>query len=673
MAAMTWLVTATMLVAKVACDRPQEDLIFLNTTSGSQLLRSASHAEPYWQLSPHFVTELPGMCGPTTAIMMLNALAAQGLPAAVSEMYSYRSASFSQVYRYWDSQNVWNGSAAQCIKGQISPWQGSVQQIGGMLRCHGAKATVVEASRSSLEQFRQTLVEAFSDNSLRFVGVNFDRKMLGQRGAGHHSPIGAYDQKSDRALVMDVARYKYPPFWAGLTDVFLAMNSTAPEVFSTPRGYLVRKSQTMHVLGDTLASRTDELSPQNVTNVVHAFSRLSCYNVRLFQNLVTRVSSEDLKAYKLYELGVLCHNLAKLRSGGPTVYGAMFGELARRPAEDWEPKAVAQVLDAMRRRSAFSHEQLLAPQCVKANTFNLSMATLAARLSSGMLAPDAALRRRLLLCGQLLVGSAVLFPVVHDTFPRCFANSPPITRLRDCPTRRKCASSSIPLLLASSIDPADSEGLLKILGVGEGPRLAYIGTARTAPRKDSERPLKDQRKKRRYEARHRSKLLGEALGASSVENIFLEDMAKDSEAGARQLSNALKIALGNDARGILFVDGGNTFWLWFHAKQAGLSAALRELRASTSFAYVGVSAGAILSGRTCNTAYWKGWDDPTVVPSESLQESLDGLALTNQAVFPHYGPQWEETVRRCVGTLPPDCTLLCIDEENGKLLEGSIK
>ncbi|CAE7796569.1 unnamed protein product, partial [Symbiodinium sp. CCMP2592] len=122
---------------------------------------------------------------------------------------------------------------------------------------------------------------------------------------------------------------------------------------------LVRKSQTMHVLGDILASRTAELSPQNVTNIVHAFSRLSCYNVRLFQNLVTRVSSEDLKAYKLYELGVLCHNLAKLRSGGPTVYAAMFGELARRPAEDWEPKAVAQVLDAMRRRSAFSHEQLL--------------------------------------------------------------------------------------------------------------------------------------------------------------------------------------------------------------------------------------------------------------------------------------------------------------------------
>ena len=43
-------------------------------------------------------------------------------------------------------------------------------------------------------------------------------------------------------------------------------------------------------------------------------------------------------------------------------------------------------------------------QYAKTTTFNLSMATLAARLSSGMLSPDAALRRPLLLCGQLLLG-----------------------------------------------------------------------------------------------------------------------------------------------------------------------------------------------------------------------------------------------------------------------------
>lgn len=127
-------------------------------------------------------------------------------------------------------------------------------------------------------------------------------------------------------------------------DISLIMNSYAK--------CMVRKSQTMHLLGDYLVDRVHELSPRNLCNVVHAFSWLTCYNVPLFHNLVQRVSCEDLSGYKLYELGVLCHNLAKLKSGGPTVYGAMFGELARRPADAWEPKAVAQVLDALRRRRA---------------------------------------------------------------------------------------------------------------------------------------------------------------------------------------------------------------------------------------------------------------------------------------------------------------------------------
>eukprot|EP00931_Biecheleriopsis_adriatica_P117813 TRINITY_DN9329_c0_g1_i1.p1 TRINITY_DN9329_c0_g1~~TRINITY_DN9329_c0_g1_i1.p1 ORF type:complete len:534 (-),score=82.45 TRINITY_DN9329_c0_g1_i1:186-1787(-) len=121
----------------------------------------------------------------------------------------------------------------------------------------------------------------------------------------------------------------------------------------------VRKPQMMHVLSDYLTGRVSEMSPQNVSNVVHAVARLDCYNHKLFHSLLRRVSSEDLSAYKLYELGVLSHSLAKLKAGGQVVHSALFKELAARPAEIWEPKAVAQVLDALRRRSAFCHEPLL--------------------------------------------------------------------------------------------------------------------------------------------------------------------------------------------------------------------------------------------------------------------------------------------------------------------------
>lgn len=49
-------------------------LMTMNMFNKKQLLCSmmrswsvvASHFRPFWQLSPHFLTELPGMCGPTT-------------------------------------------------------------------------------------------------------------------------------------------------------------------------------------------------------------------------------------------------------------------------------------------------------------------------------------------------------------------------------------------------------------------------------------------------------------------------------------------------------------------------------------------------------------------------------------------------------------------------------
>jgi hypothetical protein len=49
---------------------------------------------------------------------------------------------------------------------------------------------------------------------------------MGQETGGHISPLAAYDSKSDRFLILDVARYKYPPVWVSASDLFVAMNTT---------------------------------------------------------------------------------------------------------------------------------------------------------------------------------------------------------------------------------------------------------------------------------------------------------------------------------------------------------------------------------------------------------------------------------------------------------------
>lgn len=57
----------------------------------------------------------------------------------------------------------------------------------------------------------------------RCIAVAYSRKTLGQTGDGHVSPIGGYHAASDSVLIMDVARFKYPPYWVPLSLLWESM------------------------------------------------------------------------------------------------------------------------------------------------------------------------------------------------------------------------------------------------------------------------------------------------------------------------------------------------------------------------------------------------------------------------------------------------------------------
>merc|ERR1712048_55132 len=115
-------------------------------------------------------------------------------------------------------------------------------QVAGLAACGGAKGDVVYANKSSASAFREALKHAFSSHPFHVVAVNFARHLVGQAPAiGHHSPVGAYDEQTDQVLVMDVARYKYPPVWHPLERLFRAMvvEDIIPKFknMSSPRGW----------------------------------------------------------------------------------------------------------------------------------------------------------------------------------------------------------------------------------------------------------------------------------------------------------------------------------------------------------------------------------------------------------------------------------------------------
>lgn len=224
--------------------------------AGKQLFREAlgeGGLESYFPLAEQFVTQSdPSFCSVSTLTMVLNALS-------------------------FDPKKVWKGSwrwvseeTLQCESSHVCGHSMekikadglSFVQFESLARCHGVKITshrvvpepeeeeieeephseephVDEPCPESIDTFR-SLVEQISqdDKAGTFMVVNFSRKVLNQTGDGHFSPIGGYHKEKDLVLIMDVARFKYPPYWVPLSQLWEAM-AEPDKMSGEPRGYFV--------------------------------------------------------------------------------------------------------------------------------------------------------------------------------------------------------------------------------------------------------------------------------------------------------------------------------------------------------------------------------------------------------------------------------------------------
>lgn len=71
-----------------------------------------------------------------------------------------------------------------------------------------------------------------------FMLCAYSRAALGQTGDGHFSPVGGYHAGRDLVLILDVARFKYPPHWVPLPLLHAALQPPDPST-GTARGYLL--------------------------------------------------------------------------------------------------------------------------------------------------------------------------------------------------------------------------------------------------------------------------------------------------------------------------------------------------------------------------------------------------------------------------------------------------
>lgn len=206
-----------------------DNLIVFNTDEGENLLITSQSREDFFPLTMQFVTQdNRAYCGVASIVMVLNSL---GIPAPESPKY--------KPYRLFTQDNFFSNQAARkVISPDVVSRQGmTVQELGKLLESYPVKAQVYHAENTSLEEFRKLAIDNLrqSDN---FIIVNYLRKAIGQKRGGHISPLAAYNKETDRFLILDVSRYKYPPVWVKTVDLWKAMN-TKDSVSDKTRGFVL--------------------------------------------------------------------------------------------------------------------------------------------------------------------------------------------------------------------------------------------------------------------------------------------------------------------------------------------------------------------------------------------------------------------------------------------------
>lgn len=200
----------------------------LNSLSGRQLLKEAlasPHAESYWRLVEHFINQSdPAYCGVTSLCMALNAM-------SIDPLVRWRGG-----WRYYANEDVLLDRC--CLNSEVLRRIGiTMDQFCTLATCHGVNVSMKRADDTGIEVFRENVKNTVSSTHNTLV-ASFSRASLGQTGDGHFSPVAAYHLDSDQVLIMDVARFKYPPYWCSIEDLHKSMVPT-DEATLKSRGWFV--------------------------------------------------------------------------------------------------------------------------------------------------------------------------------------------------------------------------------------------------------------------------------------------------------------------------------------------------------------------------------------------------------------------------------------------------
>lgn len=222
------LLSLLLFAVSFACNAASSSVLPLAGKPGQRLFAAAQYKDDYWVLSRYYVTQANlNYCGVATATMIMNSL---HMPAPIPDAIS--------PYAIFTQDNVLSTRVRQSLNIYHVAQKGmTLQQFAQIFTAWDLPVETFTAINSDAKRFRQHL-RAVLNNPRQRLAVNYSRPVLGQAGIGHISPVAAYDETSDKVLILDVSRYKYPPIWVAVDKLWQAMETEDSET-ECQRGYAI--------------------------------------------------------------------------------------------------------------------------------------------------------------------------------------------------------------------------------------------------------------------------------------------------------------------------------------------------------------------------------------------------------------------------------------------------
>lgn len=210
------LTAAALVALSATMATAEDDLLYLTSDIGEDRLLEAELNRDYFSLATYLETEqVLTFCGPASV-------------AAVANSLNIDRPSPDRLYP-WTlfTQDLLFNAANQELKpyGMVEHEGLTLAELDQFIENIGLAADHHFADETSVDKLRSAIETTLSNRNARLI-VNYSRQALPQVGNGHISPIGAYDADTDSVLILDVAKYKYPPVWISVQKLHDAMMLT---------------------------------------------------------------------------------------------------------------------------------------------------------------------------------------------------------------------------------------------------------------------------------------------------------------------------------------------------------------------------------------------------------------------------------------------------------------